>query len=59
MYFEPSKKTYYRFPSTKSIIELDNRMYFPEKPQYATDDLRHDHLYSVYMPEPEHYYDSK
>jgi hypothetical protein len=31
MYFEPSKKTYYRFPSSNSITDFDNRFYFPEK----------------------------
>lgn len=30
MYFEPAKKTYYRFPSTSSINDLDSRYYFPE-----------------------------
>lgn len=31
MYFEPSQKTYYRFPSTHSIHDLDSKYYFPEK----------------------------
>lgn len=29
MYFEPSKKSYYRFPST-NINEIDNRYYYQE-----------------------------
>ncbi len=31
MYFEPTKKTYYRFPSISSINDLDSKYYFPEK----------------------------
>ncbi len=31
MYFERSQKTYYRFPSSNSINNLDSRYYFPEK----------------------------
>ncbi|MDF2537692.1 MAG: hypothetical protein K0S76_713 [Herbinix sp.] len=40
MYFEPSKKTYYRFPSTNSINDLDSRYYFPEKPIHTEFDAR-------------------
>lgn len=35
MYFEPSKKSYYRFPSINSVHQMDSRNYFPEKP-YAS-----------------------
>jgi len=32
MYFEPSKKNTYRFPSVNSIHEMDSKNYFPDKP---------------------------
>lgn len=51
MYFEPSKKTYYRFPSTRSVYELDNRMYFPTKPAHATNDSYNNHPTNAYMQE--------
>lgn len=54
MYFEPSKKTYYRFPSSKSVARMDQQMYFPEKPAHANHDLHHDHPSNSYMPEKEH-----
>jgi hypothetical protein len=59
MYFEPYKKNYYRFPSTKSIAKMDNRMYFPEKPAHARDDANHDGPSNSYMPERDHSYDAK
>lgn len=59
MHFEPSKKTYYRFPSTKSVAKMDKQMYFPEKPAHATDDTNYDHSANSYMPESEHSYDFK
>lgn len=40
MYYEPSKKTYYRFPSANSIKELDSRYYFPDKPFSSGEDIR-------------------
>jgi hypothetical protein len=40
MYFEQSKKTYYRFPSTNSVNDLDSRYYFPEKPSHIEMDTR-------------------
>lgn len=42
MYFESSKKTYYRFPSMTSIHELDSRYYFPEKPSHTESDVRYE-----------------
>lgn len=58
MLFEPSKKpTYYRFPSIHSIAKLDNRMYFPEKPEHTKNDVQYDYENNAYMPEKEHYYD--
>ncbi|MDI9509330.1 MAG: hypothetical protein GX319_01090 [Clostridiales bacterium] len=53
MYFEPAKKTYYRFPSTRSVDELDNRMYFSEKPAHTTSDSHNNHLTNAYMQENE------
>ena len=54
MLFQPSKKpTYYRFPSLQSVTELDNRMYFPEKPSDNKEDIRHDYDVYDYMPEKE------
>jgi hypothetical protein len=38
MYFEPSKKNYYRFPSSVSIQEFDKKYYFPDKP-YANGEV--------------------
>ena len=58
MYFEPSKKTTYRFPSAQSVAKLDNRMYFPKKPDHAKEASHYDYNESCdYMPEREHYYD--
>lgn len=59
MYFEPSKKTYYRFPSTKSIDKMDKHMYFPEKPGHDRYDTHHDHPSFSHMPEREHGNDFK
>ena len=42
MYFEPAKKTYYRFPSSTSINNLDSRYYFPEKPHATGENIRYD-----------------
>lgn len=40
MYFEPSKKNYYRFPSVSSIHEMDSKFYFPEKPYASGENIR-------------------
>lgn len=40
MYYEPSKKTYYRFPSSNSIKEIDSRYYFPDRPYSSGEDIR-------------------
>lgn len=40
MYFEPSKKNYYRFPSTNSIQDMDSKYYFPDKPYSSGEDIR-------------------
>lgn len=59
MYFEQSKKTYYRFPSTKSVAKMDKQMYFPEKPAQAIDDLHCAHPSSSYLPEREENHEFK
>ena len=59
MFFEPYKKTYYRFPSAKSVAKMDRQMYFPEKPAHAIDDSNYDRPRNSYMPESEHNYDFK
>jgi hypothetical protein len=46
MYFEPSKKTYYRFPSASSVLDLDSRYYFPEKPSHTEADTRYEASFS-------------
>lgn len=52
MLFEPNKKpVYYRFPSLHSIAELDNRMYFPEKPADTGKNISRDPDSYDYMPE--------
>lgn len=57
MYFEPSKKTYYRFPSARSVTKLDNRMYFPEKPTYTKDNSIYQNTANAFIQEKEQYYD--
>lgn len=42
MYFEPSKKTYYRFPSLSNITDLDMRFYYPDKSEPSDDDMMKD-----------------
>ncbi len=59
MFFEPYKKTYYRFPSIDSVAKMDKRMYFPEKPSHANDKYHNDYSTESYMPEKEHSYDFK
>lgn len=38
MYFEPSKKTYYRFPSNKSSTEHYTSLIFPEVNYHSSED---------------------
>ncbi|NLJ95697.1 MAG: hypothetical protein GX321_00970 [Clostridiales bacterium] len=57
MYFEPTKKTYYRFPSAKSVTKLVDRMYFPEKPSHAKDKTIYQYSTKNYIQEKEQYYD--
>lgn len=41
MYFDHSKRSYYRFPSKNSITDFDTRLsyYFPEKNSERADEL--------------------
>ena len=40
MYFESTKKNYYRFPSINSFNEMDSKYYFPEKPYASGENSR-------------------
>ncbi len=40
MYFEASKKTYYRFPSQNSVNEMDSKYYFPDRPYTSGENTR-------------------
>ena len=40
MYFEPVKKTYYRFPSRTGIQNFDEKHYFPDKPYASGENTR-------------------
>lgn len=40
MYFESSKKTYYRFPSANSVHQMDSKNYFPDKPYASGENIR-------------------
>lgn len=57
MYFEPSKKTYYRFPSVNSTTDFDMKFYFPEKSDYTEENTRFEAQLVNHMPERETYYD--
>lgn len=57
MYFVPTKKTYYRFPSAHSVARLDSQIYFPEKPSHAYESSHDQHISDAYMPEREQNYE--
>lgn len=40
MYFDASKKNYYRFPSINSVNQMDSKYYFPERP-YSSGENSH------------------
>ncbi len=48
MYFDHSKRNYYRFPSKNSINEIDKAVpyYFPERNSFVIDDLNDSFLSS-------------
>lgn len=54
MYFDHSKRNYYRFPSKNSITDMDKvaPYYFPEKSSFVIDDINDSFLNSS------HYEDS-
>ncbi|MDD3173911.1 MAG: hypothetical protein PHF63_09650 [Herbinix sp.] len=58
MYFEPAKKTYYRFPSSSSINNLDSRYYFPEKTHSSGEDTRFESQAANYVINSEKHYDA-
>ncbi len=53
MLFEPTRKTYYRFPSARSISALDSRRYFPEKSRTTEEDTRYVSQATNHVPERE------
>lgn len=55
MYFEPIKKSYYRFPSTNSIHDFDSRYYFPEKSSHTEVDTRFEAQFSNHISDRETY----
>jgi len=40
MYFEATRKNYYRFPSASSVNEMDAKYFFPDKP-YSSGESSH------------------
>lgn len=38
MYYESSRKNYYRFPSLNTVQDQDLRYYFPEKSKLSEED---------------------
>lgn len=44
MYFEPDKKTFYRFPSQSSVQDFDAKFYFPEKPYATGESIHNNHV---------------
>lgn len=56
LYFEPYKKTYYRFPSARTINDLDEMNYFPERPVHEDNTLRVDNHINHHT-ERQTYYD--
>jgi hypothetical protein len=57
MYFEPTKKTYYRFPSSHSVQDFDSKYYYPEKSHESGDSAHSNSSYGRYVPNRENYYD--
>lgn len=53
MYFEPTRKTYYRFPSHNSAQNFDERHYYPDKQYASGEDLR----YTSQVTEQDHHSD--
>jgi hypothetical protein len=42
MYYEPSKKNYYRFPASGRIHDFEAKYHFPEKSCHCVEDSRYD-----------------
>ncbi len=56
MYFEPIKRTYYRFPSSNTIQDLDAKYYFPEKAKVEKD-TRFENYFSSSLSGQDIYHD--
>jgi hypothetical protein len=50
MYFEPTKKNYYRFPSLTSVHDFDSKHYYPEKSHGTGEDTRYQEQFSNHIP---------
>lgn len=50
MYFDHSKRSYYRFPSNHNVTDVETQLpyYFPEKSSMVSDDLTGSFLNSNY-----------
>lgn len=57
MLYEPYKKRSYRFPSAKSITEIDSKLYFPEKHPFTDESVRYDNRNNYHVPERESFRD--
>lgn len=53
MYFEPTRKSYYRFPSYSSVQDFDEHHYYPDKPYASGEDLRYSSRASDYDSNPD------
>jgi hypothetical protein len=59
MYFEPTKKTYYRFPSLTSVHDFDSKHYYPDKPYSSGENTHYEAHLTNHVPNRETYYDFK
>lgn len=58
MYFEPTKKTYYRFPSARNVTDnLNSNLYYPDKPSNSEDDAHINSKAIHHVTERETHYD--
>ncbi len=55
MYFKPTQKTYYRFPSLNSINDLDSRYYFPDRTHATGESSRFENKSENYVSEHDNY----
>lgn len=57
MYYEPVKKTTYRFPSASRNTDFNSKYYFPEKSSTSIEDTRLEASYTNHTSERESFYD--